>query len=240
MSAENQILIATATAAKSGSTVTALVNGAVTTVSVARDLSVASGDVIVVTKVGAQWFALGRGYAAAPTSPINQPGPAAQPTGVTGSLVVTPVETRSYRNGAWRTDNTTVYQGSYGGAGNHTGAVFYGSAPRSLVGATVLSASVQVRRESGGAFAAGGSTMRLMTDSTRPAGVVTLTSTTAGPSLAVGRSTVFTIPTAWAQSMVDGTAGGLAFFTASASPYVQFAGLGDWGPAFSLTITWQR
>jgi hypothetical protein len=240
VSAVYQVLLATATAAKAGSTVTALVNGAVTTVSVARDLTVASGDVIIVTKVSAQWFALGRGYTAAPTSPINQPGPPAQPTGVTGALVVSPVETRSYRNGAWRFDNTTVYQGQYGGAGNHTGAVFYGSAPRSLSGATVLSAVVQVRRESGGAYAAQATTMRLMTNSTRPAGTVTLTSTTAGPSLAVGRSTVFTIPTAWAQSIVDGTAGGLGFFDASGSPYVQFAGLGDWGPAFSLTINWQR
>lgn len=234
------VLLATATAAKAGSAVTALVNGAVVTVAVARDLSVASGDVIVVTKVGAQWFALGRAYAAAPTSPINQPGPPAQPTGVTGSLVVPPVETRSYRNGAWRFDNTTVYQGSYGGGGNHTGAVFYGSMPRSLAGATVLSASAQVRREDGGAFAAQSTTMRLMTNSTRPAGVVTLTSTAAGPSLAVGRSTSFAIPTAWVQSMVDGTAGGLGFFTGTGSPYVQFAGTGDWGPAFSLTINWQR
>lgn len=234
------ILLATATAAKSGATVTALVNGAVTTVSVARDLTVASGDVIVVTKVGSQWFALGRAYAAAPTSPINQPGPPAQPTGVTGSLVVSPVETRSYRNGAWRTDNTHVYQGSYGGAGNHTGAVFYGSAPRSLAGATVLSATAQVRRESGGAFAAQATTMRLMVDSTRPAGTVTLTSTDAGPSLAVGRSATFAVPTAWVQSMVDGTAGGLAFLDADGSPYVVFAGSADWGPAWTLTINWQR
>lgn len=234
------VLLATATAAKTGASVTALVNGGVVTVAVARDLSVASGDVIVVTKVGAQWFALGRAYAAAPTSPVNQPGPSAQPTGVTGALVVTPVETRSYRNGSWRTDNSTVYQGQYGGGGNHTGCVFYGSAPRSLSGATVLSASIQVRREQGGAFAAGGSTMRLMTDATRPSGAATLTSTTAGPSLAVDRSTVFAVPTAWVQSMVDGTAGGLGFFDADGSPYVRFAGVGDWGPAFTMTISWQR
>lgn len=239
----SEILLATATAAKSGSTVTALVNGIVSTVSVARDLSVASGDVIVVTKVGSQWFALGRAYAAAPASPINQPGPVPQPTGVTGSLTVAPVETRSYQSGAWRTWDTSVFQGQYGGTGNRTGCAFYGSAPRSLAGATVLVAYVQVRRESGGAYAAQATTMRLMTNATRPAGAPTLTSTTAGPYLptnAGAGAPGFYIPASWAQAMVDGTAGGLAFFTGTGSPYVQFAGTGDWGPAFTMTINWQR
>lgn len=233
-------LLATATAGKSGSTVTALVNGVVTTVQVARDLTVASGDVIIVGRVGQQWFALGRAYSAAPTAPsVTDPVPAPAPAIVTGSTAVAPVETRSHR-GSWRTDNTSVYQGEYGGWGNHTGAVFYGGNPRSLAGATVTAASVQVRRIDGGAFAAQGTTMRLMTDATRPAGAPTLTSSTAGPSLAVGAQTSFAVPTAWAQSIVDGTAGGLAFYTAGGTPYVRFAGLGDWAPAFTLTIHWQR
>ena len=237
------ILLATATAAKAGSTVTALVNGIVSTVSVARDLSVSSGDVIVVTKVGSQWFALGRAYAAAPASPVNQPGPVPQPPGGTGTLSVAPVETRSYQSGAWRTWDTSVFQGQYGGTGNRTGCAFYGSAPRSLAGATVLSAYIQVRRKSGGAYAAQATTMRLMTNATRPAGAPTLTSSTAGPTLAVGTGPAapgFYIPASWAQSMVDGTAGGLAFFVAGGSPYVQLSGTADWGPAFTMTINWQR
>lgn len=235
-------LLATATAAKSGSTVTANILGTVVTVQVARDLAVASGDVIIVIRVGAEWFAIGRAYAAAPAA--TTPGGAAPSPGGgtrTGTLVVAPVETRSYRPSGWRTDNTAVYQGEYGGWGNHTGAVFYGSGPRSLAGATVTSATVQVRRLEGGAYAAQGTTMRLMTNSTRPAGAPTLTSSTSGPSLAVGASTgAFAVPTAWVQSMVDGTAGGLAFFDADGSPYVRFAGRAEWGPAFSLTINWQR
>ncbi|MEE3918180.1 hypothetical protein V2I01_04780 [Micromonospora sp. BRA006-A] len=59
--------LVTATSAKSGSTVTAVVNGVSTTVQVARDLTVAAGDVLLVERVGAQWFAYARVFASAPT-----------------------------------------------------------------------------------------------------------------------------------------------------------------------------
>ncbi|MGC4769196.1 hypothetical protein ACLQ25_09475 [Micromonospora sp. DT44] len=236
-------ILATATAAKSGSTVTAVVNGVETTVQVARDLTVAAGDVLLVERVGAQWFALVRLYSAAPTPPddnVRPPDP--KPAVVTGTLVVSPVETRSYRPSyGWRTDNTDVYQGQYGGWGNHTGAVFYGSKPRSLAGATVTDAKIRVKRLSAGAYSAQSTTMRLMTQATRPGGAPTLTSSGAGPTLAVGATTnAYDVPTSWAQAMVDGTAGGLAFFTSGGSPYVRFAGRGSWSPAFTLTITWRR
>jgi hypothetical protein len=234
-------LLATATAAKSGSTVTATVNGIVITVQVARDLTVASGDVLLLQRVGAQWFALCRLFAAAPAAPSNPAGPGGNTGTATGSLIVAPVETRSYRNGAWRTDNTSVYQGQYGGNGNHTGCAFYGTTPRSLAGSTVLGATIQVRRITGGAYAAQGTTMRLMTNAVRPGGAPTLTSSTAGPSLPVGgTNNSFAIPASWAQAMVDGTAGGLAFFDSGGSPYVRFAGIGDWSPAFTMTIQWRR
>lgn len=235
-------LLATATAAKSGSTVTAVVNGISTTVQVFRDLTVATGDVIVVERIGSQWVALGRMFTAAPATPINEVPPPSQPSGITGTTVFGPVETRSYRNGAWRTDNTHVYQGSYGGGGNHTGAVFYGAPPQSLAGAVVTGSAIIVRRQAGGAFAAQQTTMRLMTEATRPGGAPTLTSSASGPNLAVNQALTggFSVPTSWAQSMVDGTAGGLAFFTSSGSPYVVFSGLGDWGPAFNLIVSWTR
>ncbi len=233
-------LLATATAAKSGSTVTATVNGVVTTVQVARDLTVASGDVLLVQRVGSQWFAACRLYTAAPADPINVPVPPVNPT-ASGQLTVSPVETRAYRNGAWRTDNTNVYQGTWGGNGNHTGCAFYGTAPRSLTGATVTAATIQVRRQSGGFYAAQPTTMRLVTQATRPAGAPTLTSSTSGPSLATGATNnAFAVPTSWAQALVDGGSGGLAFFEADADPYVIFAGTGSWSPAFTMTIHWTR
>lgn len=233
--------IGTATAAKSGDTVTVAINGITTTVRVARDLAVAAGDVVLLNLFGAQWVATGRLFDTAPG--VVDPGapPDPQPPAQSGTLPVPPVETRSYRNGAWRTDNTNVYQGEYGGGGNHTGAAFFGSAPRSLAGATVTAAVMAVRRLSGGAYAAQGTTMRLITEATRPSGAPTLGSSTSGPSLAVGAtSSSFALPTAWVQAMVDGTAGGIGFFDADGSPYVIFAGTGSWSPAFTLTINWTR
>jgi hypothetical protein len=237
------MILATATAAKSGSTVTANVNGTVTTVQVARDLTVASGDVLLVDRVGSEWFAVARVFPASVTTPIeNDPPPDPKPAVVTGTTSISPVETRSYRSGSWRRDNDKVYQGQYGGNGNHTGAVFYGAKPRSLAGATVLSASIRVRRPNeGGANAPQATTMRLMTNATRPGGAPTLTSSTSGPSLRRGTTDAsFNIPVSWAQAMVDGTAGGLAFFESDGSPYVILAGRGDYGPAFTMTIRWSR
>lgn len=233
--------VGTATAAKSGDTVTVAINGTVTTVRVARDLAVAAGDVILINLYGALWVATGRLFPAAPGAIDPGAPPDPKPPAQSGTLVVPPVETRSYRNGAWRTDNSNVYQGEYGGGGLHTGAVFYGAAPRSLAGATVTAASVQVRRQQGGAFAAQATTMRLVTQATRPAGAPTLGASTSGPSLAVGATqSAFTLPTSWAQAMVDGTAGGIGFFDADGSPYVIFAGTGAWSPAWTMTIDWTR
>ncbi|MEV4384397.1 hypothetical protein AB0J68_01510 [Micromonospora sp. NPDC049580] len=235
-------LLATATAAKSGSTVTAIVNGTETVVQVARDLTVAAGDVLLVERIGSQWFAVIRAFAAA-APPVEEQvrPPDPKPAVVTGTLVVSPVETRSYRPSyGWRTDNDDVYQGQYGGWGNHTGAVFYGSKPRSLSGATVTDAKIRVKRLSAGTYAAQSTTLRLVTQATRPGGAPSLGSSTSGPSLAVGSTSTFTIPDSWAQAMVNGTAGGLAIYDSGGSPYVRLAGRGSWSPAFTLTISWRR
>lgn len=237
-------LLATATTAKAGTTVTAVVNGQPATVQVARDLAVDAGDVLVVNRVGAEWFAVARVYAAA-TTPADPVGvvPPARPTDTTGQLVVSPVETRSYRPTlGWRTDNTDVYQGQYGGFGLHTGCVFYGTKPRSLAGATVTGATILARRLEGGAYAAQATTLRLMTNATRPAGAPTLLAdTTPGPTLAVGATvSPFALPTSWGQALVDGTAGGVAVYDADGSPYVRLAGRASWSPAFTLNLTWQR
>lgn len=235
-------VLGVAQAAKVGSTIQVDINGTITTIQAVRDITFAANDVVLIERVGSQWFATGRVYTAAPTpSPDNDPPPPPKPVTVYGTLTVPPVETRSYRDGRWRTDDDDVRQGQYGGYGNHTGAVFYGSKPLSLDGATVLGATLRVRRNRGGAYAATGTTMRLMTQRTKPAGSATLTSTSSGPSLRVDQTDdSFDLPTAWVQAMVDGTAGGLAFFDGDGSPYVVFAGRGSWSPAFTLTIRWRR
>lgn len=224
------------------------VGGETVSLNVARGLTLASGDQVVMSRVGSLWIVtslLGTGTPSASTAPdIEKPPPAKPATPITGTLVVVPVETRSYRTGSfagWRTDNTDVYQGQYGGLGNHTGCAFYGSKPRSLAGATVTSATIRVRRDRAGDFAKQTATLRLVTQATRPAGTPTLTSSTTGPRLAIGATdNSFTVPTSWVQAMVDGTAGGLAVFDSGGSPYMRFAGKGSWSAAWQLTIRYTR
>ena len=234
--------IATATAAKTGSLVPVQINGVTVSVQCARDLTPAAGDVLMLALHGGVWVATGRMYPAATalgTSGSSGPDPNA--SGTSGTLTVPPVETRSYRSTGWRTDTTQTIQGQYAGNGNHTGCAFYGAGPRSLVGATVLSASVAVRRAGGGLFAAASTTLWLVTQATRPGGAPTLTSSTAGPSLRVdAQDLAYAVPAAWVQAMVDGTAGAVAVYNAGATPYARLDGIGEWGPAWTLTINWSR
>ena len=236
------LLQGTAASAVTGSTASIVVGSITVTAQVVRGLTLAAGDVVLVGRQGSQWWVIARLYAAAPAAPTDsgtEPDP--QPVTRTGSLLCTPVETRSRRDSKWRTDTDDVLQGSYGGYGTSTGCAFYGGKPRSLAGATVTAASVKVRRESGGVFAAQAPTLWLVTQSTRPSGAPTLTSATAGPSLRVNASTsAFGIPAAWAQAMVDGTSGALAVYDADGSPYLRYSGRGSWSPAWTLTIKWRR
>lgn len=243
----SELVRAIATSDKTSGVCTANIAGAETTIEVARDLSVVAGDAILVAKYGdrAQWVAVARLGVSAPPIVTIDPAPAPpppKPVITTGSLVVSPVETRSYRSGKWRTDNDDVYQGQYGGNGNHTGCAFYGTKPRSLAGATVTRAVIKVRRlDAGGLNAAQNTTMRLVAERFRPADAPTLGSVDPGPSLRRGETdNSFDIDPSWAQAMVDGSAGGIGFFDGSGSPYVIFAGRGSWSAAFTLTIYWKR
>lgn len=237
-------IITYATAAKSGETVNVWINGTVVTVKCARDISPVQNDLLLVVRSGMYWVAVQRLGTAAVTPPGGQgQAPDVKPPVVYGTTVFGPVETRSYRTSGfvgWRSDTDDVYQGNYGGAGNHQGCAFYGGGPRSLAGATVLGAYIQIRRQNGGGITAAQSlTLRLVTQSTRPGGAPTLGASTGGPALAWGQATAFGIPVSWAQAMVDGTAGGLAIANAG-SPYVIMEGRSDYGPSFTMTVNWQR
>jgi hypothetical protein len=230
---------------KAGNLCTADLAGVITTIEVARDLTVVAGDALLVLKYGGRdaWCAVQRLGTAAPAAPdVPPPAPPAPKPAAAGRLVVPAYQTGSYRSGKWRTDNDDVYQGQYGGNGNNTGAVFYGTKPTSLSGATVTGATIRVwRPDAGGANSAQGTTMRLVTQDRKPAGAPTLTSSTSGPSLRRGQTvSAFTIPTSWAQAMVDGTAGGLGFFDSDGSPYVILAGRGRSAASFTMTISWSR
>lgn len=232
---------AIATAAKTGSTVTVNIGGVVTTVEVARDITVASGDGLVVIRSGAVWYAVARTKTAAPAAnPDPEPTSPRPNQAQKGKLVISPVTTATYQSGpGWF--HTDVRQGVYGGYANTTGCAFYGTKARSLAGATATRATIQVRRKSGGVYAARTATLRQVTQSSRPSGAPTLTGSTTGPSLAVGATNnAFVIPTSWAQDMIDGVSGGLGVFVAGGDPYIVFAGRQDWSPAWTLTISWER
>lgn len=233
--------LGTALSTVSSGTASVDIGGTTFTCKAVRGLTLASGDPVIVGRVGSARYVIARTETGTAATPENDTPPPPKPAVVTGKLVVAPVETRSYRDSKWRTDSDDVIQGVVGGYGNSTGCAFYGRGPRSLAGATVTDCKLRVRRERGGVFAAQTSTLRLVTQSTRPAGAPTLTSSTTGPALAVDRETsTFDVPTAWAQAMVDGTSGGLAVYDAGGTPYIRFAGRGSWGPAWTLTIYWRR
>lgn len=233
-------LTGTAASTVTAGQATITVGGISVTANVVQGLTLAVGDIALVTRQGSMWWVINKLFTAAPTDPGAPIPPSPKPTTRTGALVCNPVETRSYRGGSWRTDTDDVLQGVYAGYPNNTGCAFYGSKPRSLSGATVTSATIKVKRIKGGAFSAQTSTLRLMTERTKPSGGPTLTSSTSGPSLKVNASTTFTIPTSWAQNMVDGTAGGLAVYDSNGSPYIRYAGRGSYAGSFTLTIRWSR
>lgn len=208
---------------------------------VARGLAPAVGDLVLIARQGSIRWVVQIMLPTAPASQLNDGSPTTKPPVTNGSLTCSPGSTGSYRGGKWRTDTDDILQGDYGGFGINTGAAFYGTKPASLAGATATGASVLVKRITGGSGASQAPTLRLVTQTTRPAGAPTLTSTTAGPSLAVNKAVSIAVPTAWAQAMIDGTAGGLAIDTGgSASPYIRTAGRSTYSPSWTLTINWKR
>jgi len=236
------LILATALTAKSGGLATFRVNGTATQVQVARDLTVDIGDVCAVGRIGSQWVAVSRHFLTATVPPEdNVPAPPAVAPTVTGTLVCPAVETRSWRAAGWRTDVDDVIQGQYGTNGNHTGVAFYGTTPASITGATVTAATVLLRRAArGGGAGALPLTLRLVTQSTRPAGAPTLGASTAGPVMRWGQLLRYDLPTAWGQELVDGTAGGLAVYEADGSPYLIMDGRAAFGASCTVTIDWQR
>jgi hypothetical protein len=236
--------IGIAKGAKASGLVTVTVYGVDVVMNAPRDTTYAAGDRVVFHRVGALWVAGDRLDTAATGGSGDSPNPVPpppKPVTTTGTKTFTPVETRSRQASKWRTDNDDVYQGQYGGQGNHVGCAFYGSGPRSLAGATATGASVKLRRKRGGGItAAQDTTFWLLSEKTRPSGAPTRGSSTDGPNLAWGQSTTFTIPTSWAQAMIDGSAGGLAIYESDGSPYVILDGRGAYSASFQLTIKWSR
>jgi hypothetical protein len=235
-------VVGQAVGAKVGNTVVVRRGKTLSTVRVARDLTVADKDNLLLVAVNGTYIAVARtDLAASAARKIDEDDePDAKPKLVTGTTVIAPIETRTYRNGAWKKDTSDLWQGNVGG-GLNTGVAFFGEQVRQLKGSTINRVRMNVTRIPGGSVSAQTSTLWLVTQKKRPSGAATLTSSTTGPVLAVGESNPnFDVPTAWITSMANNTAGGLALYDADGSPVMRFAGIGTHSPAFTLTIDWQR
>lgn len=217
-----------------------------------RGVTTAFGDIVLVFRSGHELVVVERFHAAAPTGEsddLNSYPPNPWKSVQTGSTVIHPVETRSYRdNLGWRSDTDDMFHGDWGG-NNHAGCAFYGSKAVALVGTEVLSAKIKVKRDRGSSWTPKSEattlkrieerklTHAMVKDKTGPTYV---SGTVDGPRLSPSESETFTIPTSWGQDLVDGTAGGLAINSNSGHPKARLDGRHSWGPSFTLILTWRR
>lgn len=235
-------VVGQAVTSKSGNTVKVRRGKTVTTVRVARDLAVASGDNVYMESVNGTYLVVARTDLAAssPRRVEEDDEPDAKPSTVYGYTIVVPVTTRTYLNGRWRFDTTDMWQGSFSG-GNNTGVAFYGDQMKQFKGSTILKATLDVTRVPGGSVTSQTATMWSVTEKTRPSGSPTLSGSFTGPSLAVGDTNPdFAVPLSVITDMANGTYGGLAVYDADGSPTMRFAGMGTYSPAFTLSIGWMR
>lgn len=235
------------------------VGGIVVTARAATGLTVAAGNVLLLARLASTYYVINVVPAAPTVTPATPPPadstpvdtgdapPAPKPITRTGTLTCVPTATACYRDGSWRSDGDPtnsfdLYQGRYGGSsyGRNTGVAFYGSKPHTLSGATCTKATVKIQRLSAGDYAARSATLRLVSQTSRPGGAPTLNESTSGPSLTIGSSSTFTLPTSWGQALIDGTRGGIGISVSSDSPYIHLAGRGSWSAAFTVTLSWRR
>ncbi|MET7479527.1 hypothetical protein ABZT17_34910 [Streptomyces sp. NPDC005648] len=245
--------------AVSGNACLVSVGGITITARVATTLTIAAGNILLMGRLGSTYYVISVVPAAPTSTPstpppadsaqpsTGDPAPSPKPTVTTGTLTCVPTATSCYRDGSWRSDGDPtnsfdLYQGRYSGSsfGRNTGVAFYGSKPHTLNGATCTKATVKIKRLSAGDFAARAATLRLVTQTSRPSGAATLNESTSGPSLAIGSSSTFTLPTSWGQALIDGTRGGIGITVSSDDPYIHLAGRGSWSAAFTLTLSWRR
>lgn len=245
--------------AVSGNACLVKVGGIAVTARVATTLTITAGNILLMARLGSTYYVINVVPAAPTATPatpapvdstpvdVGDPPPAPKPTTTTGTLTCVPTATACYRDGSWRSDGDPtnsfdLFQGRYGGSsyGRNTGAAFYGSKPHTLNGATCTKATLKIKRLSAGDFAARSATLRLITQASRPGGAPTLNESTSGPSLTIGNSTTFTLPTSWGQALIDGSRGGIAINVSSDDPYIHLAGRGSWSAAFTVTLSWRR
>ena len=209
-----------------------------------RGVTTATGDVVLAFRSGFELVVVERLHAAAPTgqpddfnSYPDNPWASIQ----TGKTIIYPVETRSYREpDGWYKEHDDLMQGRWSGK-NHSGCAFYGKKPRSLAGAEVTRAFIKVKRSTTSTWSGSApTTLKLVTEKTRPSGAPTVGTSTDGPWLSRGEQENFVIPDSFAQDLVDGDSGGLAISVGAGTPLARLMGRHSWSPSFALTVEWRR
>lgn len=166
--------------------------------------------------------------------------------GTAGTLTVAATSTGSYRSAdGW--SQTAPYQGAYSvSRGLYTGCYFYGSPFASLTGRTGTSLTIRLHRHIGagtGGVGAGGPVTQYLAlhgHTSQPGGAPTLvTGTVAAGTLSdASPTTTFTLPTSWAQALIDGTAKGVAHYSGSAGDYSRCQSVAEDSLTGQLALGW--
>lgn len=246
------MLIGTVTVANTDGTVMVAIGGAEVLLHHLRDYTPAVNHNVLILRQGQRLFVIGAFVPAAATTTPDAPAPTPSqppptkpkpPTRTKVTKTFTASGTGCFRGGKWRTDTRDQpHQGDWNGAfGRNTGAWFYGSSMATTMrGAKVLSASIYMRRLSGGVFGAVSPTVYTTPHPSKPSGAPTLLGSGVDlHSMAVNTSGWFTFPVSLAQQFSDGTAKGLACWVNADDPYMAFAGLRDSRSTGALRITYE-
>lgn len=214
--------------------------------------SPAVNDVVILAKSGQSLYCLG----ALNSAPVPPPNPEDEgpelPSGggtsggemsssppevpVEWTKTLRPIFTGTYRDDAWRTDTTDLYQGTGPAASAEYGAAYYGSAPTALGALEALSGTVRIQRTQAGLPAFRTPTLRLLSDIDAPAGFPDFTQFLAGPPLLIGAAVTVDLPLSWVTALLDGIAGGIGI---GGDDYLRLAGPSNWAPAMELTLTYR-
>jgi len=131
-------------------------------------------------------------------------------------------------SGGWRGDNL-VYQGQWSNFGRHTGLWFFNdsSIRNTLANKTITEFRIRVTRRSTahGEYSAGIPTFRMHNYSSKPSGqpATGQANTSHGIGFSLGDTKWVNLPpTSWGTAFRDGTARGIALYTPSDTPYLQF------------------
>lgn len=161
-------------------------------------------------------------------TPVSGTIPGSPPTS-TKTVVFNATSTKSWRDkyNSWRSDNNNIYQGEYGGYGNHRGCIFFNSQAiqTTLSGKTVKSCRLYLERIAGGINSE--QSLNLYTHNlTSPSGTPVLTLQKSGVAkYAVNDKKWISIPISAVDSIKSDTAKGVAIYSPTGSPYMIFAAL---------------